>query len=85
MLALGEQKLIWMSRLTHARQYQPLRTHRYAAKLSKVSKLYRVWKCTDIRVYVRHVGYLTVDQKIFGTETKSTVITEHKKKHAAPI
>lgn len=85
MLALGEQKLIWMSRLTHARQYQPLRTHRYAAKSSKVSKLYRVWKCTDIRVYVRHFGYLTVDQKFFGTETKSTVITEHKKKHAAPI
>lgn len=29
--------------------------------------------------------WVTVDQKIFGTETKSTVKTEHKKKHAAPI
>lgn len=51
----------------------------------KLANYKGVWKCTDIRVYVRHFGYLTVDQKILGTETKSTVITEHKKKHAAPI
>lgn len=50
MPASGEQKMIWVSRLTHAKQYQPLRTHRYAAKLSK-SANYKVFLYYDF-VYI---------------------------------